>query len=267
MANIYLGDQAIGTVAAVLNTADATATAADILKDKTAYVGNDKITGTMNNNGAVSQTLAAGGSYTIPEGYHNGGGKVTAQTLAAQTDGTATATQILSGQTAYVDGVKVTGTMANNGAVSSAINAGGSYTIPAGYHNGSGKVTGNSLASQTSATAAAGDIASGKTAWVNGAKVTGNASLPTKVSVSIDTSELVRDTMYCYNYNHAKSTLAEYLKVSGVTPGKAYLVYYGATLIGYAVCYYSQRIYIYSVGYISTSGELIPVKDLTFYQL
>ena len=31
--------------------------------------------------------------------------------------------------------------MTNHGAVTAAINAGGSYTIPAGYHNGSGKVS------------------------------------------------------------------------------------------------------------------------------
>lgn len=92
-------------------------------------------------------------------------------------DATATAGEILSGKTAYVNGVKVTGSMANQGAVSQAINAGGSYTIPAGYHNGSGKVTGNSLASQTSATAAAGNIQSGYTAWVNGSKVTGTAAV------------------------------------------------------------------------------------------
>ena len=65
--------------------------------------------------------------------------------------------------------------MANNGAVSKTLNAGQSYTIPAGYHNGSGKVTANSLASQTSATATASDIANGKTAWVNGQKITGSA--------------------------------------------------------------------------------------------
>lgn len=57
--------------------------------------------------------------------------------------GNATAAQILKGQTAIVNKATVTGTMANNGAVSKAINAGGSYTIPAGYHNGSGKVTAN----------------------------------------------------------------------------------------------------------------------------
>lgn len=66
-----------------------------------------------------------------------------------------------------------TGTMVNNGAKTASLNCGGSYTIPAGYHNGSGKVTANSLASQTSANAAAGDIIKGKTSWVNGSKVTG----------------------------------------------------------------------------------------------
>ncbi len=63
--------------------------------------------------------------------------------------------------------------MANNGAISKTLNAGQSYTVPAGYHNGSGKVTANSLASQTQATAVAGDILTGKTAWVNGQKLTG----------------------------------------------------------------------------------------------
>ena len=36
-------------------------------------------TGTMVNRGAVSETLAAGQSYTVPEGYHNGSGTVTAE--------------------------------------------------------------------------------------------------------------------------------------------------------------------------------------------
>ena len=67
--------------------------------------------------------------------------------------------------------------MPNKGAVTASLNCGGSYTIPEGYHNGSGKVTANSLASQTSANATAGDIISGKTAWVNGNKITGTATL------------------------------------------------------------------------------------------
>jgi hypothetical protein len=57
-------------------------------------------------------------------------------------DANATASQILSGATAYVQGSKVTGTMTNNGAVSGTIGTkAGSYTVPVGYHDGSGSVT------------------------------------------------------------------------------------------------------------------------------
>ena len=86
--------------------------------------------------------------------------------------GTATADKILKDYKAYSKGQLITGTMANNGALNKAINAGESFTIPAGYTTG-GKVTGNSLASQTGGTATADNISKGKTAWVNGAKVTG----------------------------------------------------------------------------------------------
>ena len=88
-------------------------------------------------------------------------------------DATASTYQILYGYTAYVDGQKITGSMANVGAVNRSLNCGASYNIPAGYHNGSGKVTANSLASQTSGTATAARILSGYTAWVNGTRITG----------------------------------------------------------------------------------------------
>lgn len=91
-------------------------------------------------------------------------------------DATANAAQLLSGYTAYARGSKISGSMANRGAVTSTLNCGNSYTIPAGYHNGSGRVTANSLASQTPATATAAQILSGYTAWVNGSKLTGTAA-------------------------------------------------------------------------------------------
>ena len=67
-----------GTGTTGVDTSDATATAADISSGKTAYVNGSKITGSMSNKGAVNATVAPGGTYTIPAGYHNGSGKVTA---------------------------------------------------------------------------------------------------------------------------------------------------------------------------------------------
>jgi hypothetical protein len=56
-------------------------------------------------------------------------------------DATATEAEILAGKTSYNKGVKITGKMTNNGAVSGTISTkAGEYTVPQGYHDGSGKV-------------------------------------------------------------------------------------------------------------------------------
>ena len=76
-------------------------------------------------------------------------------------DATATASEILSGKTAYNKANKVTGTMANNGAVSGTISTkAGAYTVPIGYHDGSGKVT---IASTEQAKIIANNIRQGVT--------------------------------------------------------------------------------------------------------
>lgn len=57
------------------------------------------------------------------------------------TDANATAAEILSGKTAYVNKNKITGEMTNNGAVSGTISTkAGTYTVPAGFHSGLGSV-------------------------------------------------------------------------------------------------------------------------------
>lgn len=169
------------TVAAIpeayQNVSSVDATAADVLANKVIVTADGTVTtGTMTNNGTVTKTLTtASTSYTIPKGYHSGSGKVSittetksvtptkaAQTVSATsgkvissvsvaaipdnyidtTDATAAAAEILDGKTAYVNTVLVEGTMPNNGAVSQALNTTTtSYTVPAGYHSGSGKVS------------------------------------------------------------------------------------------------------------------------------
>lgn len=161
------------------DTSSVTATAADVLTGKVFVTAAGVVTpGEMINNGAVDKTLDVTTiTYTIPKGYHSGTGKVklvletktVTPTKSAQditpTAGkvlskvtveaipdkyqdvsgvTATAAHVLDGDI-FVDktGAQVEGTMPNKGAVSGSIDGltTTSYTVPVGYHNGSGKVS------------------------------------------------------------------------------------------------------------------------------
>jgi hypothetical protein len=71
------GEVINGTCEYDANTSDATAADSEILAGETAYVRGTKITGKMKNNGAVSGTITTkAGAYTIPQGFHDGSGKV-----------------------------------------------------------------------------------------------------------------------------------------------------------------------------------------------
>lgn len=161
------------------DTSSVTSTAADVLTGKVFVTAAGVVTpGEMVNNGAVDRTLDVTTiTYTIPKGYHSGSGKVklvletksvtptksvqkvtptagkvlSEVTVAAIPDKyqdvspvTAKAATVLDGDI-FVDatGAQVEGAMPNKGAVSETIDGltTTSYTVPAGYHNGSGKVS------------------------------------------------------------------------------------------------------------------------------
>lgn len=82
----------------------------------------------------------------LKKGYkaHGANGEVingTCEHDANTQDATAAESEILYGKTAYVRGNKITGKMPNKGAVAGTISTkAGKYTIPQGYHDGSGAV-------------------------------------------------------------------------------------------------------------------------------
>lgn len=221
-----------------LDTSDATAKAGDLLDSKTAYVNGNKITGTIVSKEAQTYTpssseqiINAGqylaGAQTIAavpteeksaipsvsgqEVVPTAGKFLSKVTISGDTnlvadniksgvsifgvqgtltsldtsDANATAGDIVTGKTAYVNGSKITGTL-NPGVDTSDADA-TAENIDSGktaYVKGQ-KITGTSTKVNTSdANAVAGDIATGKTAYVNGVKLTGTHTCPPGLDTS-----------------------------------------------------------------------------------
>lgn len=96
-----------GTCNYDVNSSVATAAASEILSGKTAAVKGTVITGTMKNNGAVNGNISTvAGQYTVPQGYHDGSGKVQ---IAASEQEKLIASNIREGVTV----LGVTGTMSS----------------------------------------------------------------------------------------------------------------------------------------------------------
>lgn len=150
-----------------------TAGAGDVLTGKTIVKSDGAVTaGVMPNHGAIAKTLtAAEPTCTVPSGFHDGKGvvkivleqKEVTPTKSAQvvsptvgkvlssvsvkaipdnfmdtSNANALAANILAEKTAFVNGVKITGTMANNGSATKTMDGltTTSVTIPAGYTSG-----------------------------------------------------------------------------------------------------------------------------------
>lgn len=79
------------------DTSDDTAAVSEILVGKTAHARGTLLTGTMANNGGVTGTISTKAQqYTIPQGYHDGSGKVS---IAATEQAKLIATNIREGIT------------------------------------------------------------------------------------------------------------------------------------------------------------------------
>lgn len=71
------GEASTGTCSYDSDTSNDTAAVAQILSGKTAHARGSLLTGTMPNNGGVTGSISTvAGEYSIPQGYHDGSGKV-----------------------------------------------------------------------------------------------------------------------------------------------------------------------------------------------
>lgn len=203
------------------------ATAKYIIADKVAWVNGEKVVGTMPSNEAVSKTLSAGESYTIPEGYYSGEGTINVESLESQTIGDALPEEIVATKTAWVNGVKITGTASTHEAESKILNCGDSYTINPGFYTGTGTISAASLASQTVGDAGSDSIFAGKIAWVNGEKVIGTIESQEPVSKSLNAGESF--TLPSGFYDGSSVISANSLASQTVADAEATHILYGKT--------------------------------------
>lgn len=117
---------------------DCTAGKAQVLSGYTAVTrdsDDEAAAGAMPNRGAPTQSLNCGGSYAIAAGYYSGG-RVTANSLAAQTGGaTAEDRYVLNGKTYWKDGTKRTGTMTVSSILSFSVAAYSTGQVIAAWQN------------------------------------------------------------------------------------------------------------------------------------
>lgn len=157
--NIKKGVSIFGVTGALdssgIDTSDATATAGDILNGKTAYVKGSKITGDIEVKEGQRFTPTKDGT-TLPAGYYSG---ETGKENAIEGDNNFVAGNIKKGVAIW----NVTGTY--EGETPEGLTP---ENIKAGV-----EIAGVTGTFTSDATAAAGEILTGKTAYVNGNKVTG----------------------------------------------------------------------------------------------
>lgn len=154
MANcIIMGGGGGGTL-----SSDVTATKANVLagtKTVTSDSNNEVVDGTMVNRGTVNQTIGINGSYTIPQGYHSGSGKVSQSvaTKAAATYRASTSDQTIAANQ-WLSGAQTIKAVTQSGLAAGNIKNGVTVTVSS---NGANlySVTGNCTGTKTAISATA----------------------------------------------------------------------------------------------------------------
>lgn len=146
---------------------------------------------------------------------------------ADTSDGDASASEILSGKIAYANGNKLTGTMTNNGAIQGNITTKTQqYTIPSGYHDGSGYVQ---IDSTEQSKIIAGNIKSGVeilgvTGTYSGEGGTGQSKVATPYTTSqvitadVGYDYLTQVTVNAIYYNESANAYGTTVTIGTVAP-------------------------------------------------
>lgn len=164
--------------------------------NKVVYGGNTLID--LTGDDVAASDVLAGKLFHLPSGAQGTG---TCPYDADTSDATAVAAEILSGKTAYKNGAKLTGTMPNNGAVSGSIDTvSGEYTVPQGYHDGSGKVA---IATAEQAKLIPANIRDGVTILGVEGTMSGSEDVHAQAKIATPTTSqqvITPDTAQDYNY-------------------------------------------------------------------
>ena len=128
-----------------IDTSSANVTADKILSGYTIYSNDNKVTGTMANIGAQTDSgKGVGSSTTIKAGWHDGNGTISTSELKSQMAATtASVGDVLANYTYWSNGSnsRYIGTMTNRGKKTWTIGVNGSQTIEGGWHDGNGAVS------------------------------------------------------------------------------------------------------------------------------